>query len=205
MRPLVSADAPTVSRLGDQRTQVHFRFGSPISRDLVAVQPSGGLAATLIERVFGVFSSTVEFVQASASPQRVERVDDRWTEERAARPPHFGDRVTQTPRPLVWSFYRERIERVSDGDDARGERDLLSRQPVRVTRAIPALVMPASHARSSENLAKAQSAARHVGQDQRKLVATQAAQRARGSRRAWRTPRPQLAAPHRRIGDQMSR
>ena len=45
------------------------------------------------------------------------------------------------PGLAIWTVMNERVEHISDRDDARGERNGLSTDHVRITGAVPALVM----------------------------------------------------------------
>ena len=72
---------------------------------------------------------------------RLERGDDSRVELRARVAPELGERLLGARSVAVAPLGRDRVVRVGDEDDARAERDLLAREPVRVARAVPVLVV----------------------------------------------------------------
>ena len=71
----------------------------------------------------------------------VERRDDERIELASALALHFVDRSVHGHAAPVGAIRRECVERIRDQDDPRPERDVRAREPVRVSLAVPALVV----------------------------------------------------------------
>src|ERR687887_2622293 len=70
-----------------------------------------------------------------------ERLDDVGVELRTGVADDLPAGVVPAPGRAVRPATRDRVERVCEREDPRAERDLLAREPVRVTRPVPALVV----------------------------------------------------------------
>src|SRR3954468_21315866 len=76
-----------------------------------------------------------------------ERLDHRGVELGAGAALELGERRLVAARIRVGALRGDRVVGVADRDDARADRDLLAREPIRVAAAVPALVAEAHEPR----------------------------------------------------------